>query len=85
MCSSSVPRRCRSRKSPLEIATLAILHLLWMVVPNLFKSRRRLELENLFLRHQLNIALSEALWAAPRIHGELLKLGFKIAESTVSK
>lgn len=56
-----------------------------MVVPNLFKSRRRLELENLFLRHQLNIALSEALWAAPRIHGELLKLGFKIAESTVSK
>ena len=56
-----------------------------MVVPNLFKSRRRLELENFFLRHQLNIALSEALWGAPRIHGELLKLGFKIAESTVSK
>jgi hypothetical protein len=25
------------------------------------------------------------LWGAPRIHGELLKLGFKIAESTVSK
>jgi len=25
------------------------------------------------------------LWDAPRIHGELLKLGFKIAESTVSK
>ena len=25
------------------------------------------------------------LWGAPRIHGELLKLGFDIAESTVSK
>jgi len=25
------------------------------------------------------------LWSAPRIHGELLKLGFEIAESTVSK
>src|SRR5712671_7873768 len=25
------------------------------------------------------------LWGAPRIHGELLKLGFKVAESTVSK
>src|SRR5438876_1263690 len=26
-----------------------------------------------------------SLWGAPRIHGELLKLGFEIAESTVSK
>ena len=25
------------------------------------------------------------MWGAPRIHGELLKLGFKVAESTVSK
>jgi hypothetical protein len=25
------------------------------------------------------------LWGAPRIHGEVLKLGFEIAESTVSK
>jgi transposase InsO family protein len=141
---------------------LAILLLLGTSVANLFKSRRRLEVENLFLRHQLNIALREAphrrrlrgsdrlllgwmtwlwpsllglsrvvqpdtilrwhragfrsywrwksqarpgrprisrelrqliqtmskenpLWGAPRIHGELLKLGFEIAESTVSK
>jgi transposase InsO family protein len=141
---------------------LAILHLLGTSVANLFKSRRRLEVENLFLRHQLNIALRRAprhlrlrgsdrallvwmtwlwprllglsrvvrpdtilrshragfraywrwksrsrpgrprvsrelrelirrmskenpLWGAPRIHGELLKLGFVIAESTVSK
>jgi hypothetical protein len=36
---------------------LAILHLLGTFVTNLFKSRRRLEVENLLLRHQLNIAL----------------------------
>ena len=141
---------------------LAILHLLAMFVADLFKPRRQLEVENLFLRHQLNIALRRApcrlrlrgsdrallvwmsrlwpsllrsarivqpdtilrwhragfraywrwksgtrpgrppvsrelrelihrmskenpLWGAPRIYGELLKLGFEIAESTVSK
>jgi transposase InsO family protein len=124
----------------------AILNLLGTFVGNLFKSRRRLEIENLFLRHQLNIALRRAprrlrlrgcdralrgaawhdpamassgfraywrwksrgrpgrprvsrelramirrmcrenpLWGAPRIHGEMLKLGFEIAESTVSR
>ncbi len=140
----------------------AIIHLLATFIADLFKSRRRLEVENLFLRHQLNVALRRApqrvrlragdralmvwmtrmwpnllgltrvvqpatilrwhrsgfraywrwksrarpgrprvqrelrdlirlmseenpLWGAPRIHGELLKLGFKVAESTVSK
>jgi hypothetical protein len=44
---------------------LAVLHLLGKFVINLFRSRRRLEVENLFLRHQLNIALRRAphrLW-----------------------
>ena len=140
----------------------AILHLLVIFVADIFKSRRRLEAENLFLRHQLNIALRRApprlrlygsdrallvwmtriwpslleisqvtkpetilrwhrsgftafwrwksrnrvgrpkvdrelrdlirrmsrenpLWGAPRIHGELLMLGFEVAQSTVSK
>jgi transposase InsO family protein len=140
----------------------AILNLLGAFVANLFRSRRQLEVENLFLRHQLNIALrraphrlrlrgcdrallvwmtwlwpsllslsrvvqpdtilrwhragfqaywrwksrgrpgrprvshelrelirrmskENALWGAPRIHGELLKLGFAIVQSTVSK
>jgi len=140
---------------------LAILRLLMTFAANLFRSRRQLEVENLFLRHQLNIALRRAprrlllhgsdravlvwltqlwpslirlvrvvqpdtilrwhrsgfrtywrwksrgqpgrprvsrelrdlirqmskdnpLWGAPRIHGELLKLGFEVAESTVS-
>ena len=35
----------------------AILHAFEMFVADVFKSRRRLEAENLFLRHQLNIAL----------------------------
>jgi len=140
----------------------AILHALGMFVVDMFKSRRKLEAENLFLRHQLNIALRRApprlrlrgsdrallvwitriwpnllglaqviqpetilrwhrsgfrafwrwksrnragrpkvdrglrdliqrisrenpLWGAPRIHGELLMLGFEVAQSTVSK
>src|SRR5260370_1988561 len=136
--------------------------LLATFIADLFKPPRRLEVENLFLRHQLNVALrrdpqrvrlragdralmcwmtrrwpsllglsrvvqpdtilrwhragfraywrwksrgrpgrprvsrelreliqrmskENRLWGAPRIHGELLKLGFEIAESTVSK
>ena len=38
----------------------ATLHALGMLVADLFKSRSRLEAENLFLRHQLNIALRRA-------------------------
>src|SRR6266480_3649100 len=141
---------------------LAILHLLVVFVADIFKSRRRLEAENLFLRHQLSIALRRApprlrlrgsdrallvwmtrlwprllgaaqvvepetilrwhragwkafwrwksrkragrpkidrglrdlirrmskenqQWGASRIHGELLMLGFEVAQSTVSK
>ncbi|MGB8578122.1 MAG: integrase core domain-containing protein [Pseudolabrys sp.] len=140
----------------------AILHAVGMFVADMFKSRWRLEAENLFLRHQLNIALRQApprlrlrgsdrallvgmtklwpsllsvtqvvqpetilrwhrkgfkafwcwksrkragrpkidrglrdliprmsrenpLWGASRIHGELLMLGFEVAQSTVSK
>ena len=140
----------------------AILHALGILVADLFKSRSRLEAENLFLRHQLSVALLRAphrlrlrapdraflvwmirlwpslidtvqvvqpetvlrwhragfrafwrwksrkragrpkidrelrdliqrmsrenpLWGASRIHGELLMLGFEVAQSTVSK
>jgi hypothetical protein len=38
----------------------AILHALEIFVPDLFKSRSRLEAENVFLRHQLNVALRRA-------------------------
>ena len=39
---------------------LAILQMFGMLVAAVFKSRTRLEAENLFLRHQLNIALRRA-------------------------
>ncbi|MGZ8409668.1 MAG: hypothetical protein ACXWVS_07065 [Hyphomicrobium sp.] len=39
---------------------LAIVYLLAASVANLFKSRRRLEAEILFLRHQVNIAWATA-------------------------
>jgi transposase InsO family protein len=141
---------------------LAILRALGMFVADMFTTRLRLEIENLFLRHQLNIALRRApprlrlcgsdrallvlmtrlwpsllgvvqvvqpetilrwhrtgfkafwrwksrnragrpkidcglrdliqrmskenpQWGAARIHGELLMLGFEVAQSTVSK
>ena len=38
---------------------LAIVRLVATYVAKLFKSRPRLEAENLFLRNQLNIALAE--------------------------
>jgi hypothetical protein len=31
------------------------------------------------------MSMAKRLWGAPRIHGELLKLGIEIAESTVAK
>ena len=39
---------------------LTLLHALGTFILDLFKSRRRLQAENLFLRHQLNIALRKA-------------------------
>src|SRR6266852_6133998 len=33
----------------------------------------------------LEMSLANPLWGAPRIHGELLKLGIEVAQSTVSK
>jgi hypothetical protein len=38
---------------------LAILYALGMLVADLFKSRSRLEAENVFLRYQLNLALRQ--------------------------
>jgi hypothetical protein len=42
----------------------AIIHLLATFIADLFKSPRRLEVENLFLRHQLNVALTMVLACA---------------------
>jgi len=48
----------------------AIIYLLAAFIADLFKSPRRLELENLFLRHQLNIALRRAPQRVPLRAGE---------------
>jgi hypothetical protein len=39
---------------------IAVLHMLGMLVADVFKSRTRLEAENLFLRHQLTITMRRA-------------------------
>jgi hypothetical protein len=44
----------------ITLVMLAFCHLLALFVANPFRSRRRVEIENLFLRHQLNIALRSA-------------------------
>src|SRR5260370_34313665 len=31
------------------------------------------------------VSIKNPLWGAPRIHGELLKLGFEVAQSSVAK
>ena len=64
---------------------LAILRLLTTFAANLFKSRRQLEVENLFLRHQLNIALRHAPRRL-RLHGSdravLVWLALEISRPT---
>jgi hypothetical protein len=60
-----------------------------------FKSKSRLEAENAALRRpQIDadlrapirrMSVDNPLWGAPRIHGELIKLGFEVAQSSVAK
>jgi hypothetical protein len=50
----------REPESSSSSSMLAILRLLVMFIADIFKSQRRLEAENLFLRHQLNIAMRRA-------------------------
>jgi hypothetical protein len=51
------------------------------------KSRRRPGRPNLAaeIRILRNMSQANPLWGAPRIHGELLKLGIEVARSTVAK
>ena len=45
--------------------------------------RPQVEIELRVLIRQMSV--ENPLWGAPRIHGELLKLGFQVAQSTVAK
>jgi hypothetical protein len=58
------PFRGRGKFSASLWAMLAILHMCGTFILDLFKSRRRLQAEYLFLRHRLNIALRRA---SPRL------------------
>ena len=53
----------------------------WRSRPGWGRPRVALELRQLIRE----MSLVNPLWGAPRIHGELLKLGFQIAQSTVAK
>lgn len=54
-----------------------------------WKSRRRrggrLRVSRELVALIRNLSLANPLWGAPRIHGELLKLGIDMAQSTISK
>src|ERR1700692_145141 len=59
-----------------------------------FRSYRRWKSRSLGGRPQIEtdlralirqMSIENSLWGAPRIHGELLKLGFSVAQSTVAK
>jgi hypothetical protein len=45
--------------------------------------RPRIETELRVLIRRMSV--ENPLWGAPRIHGELLKLGFEVAQSSVAK
>jgi hypothetical protein len=55
----------------------------WRLLSRRHPGRRKItpELRNLIR----SMAADNPTWGAPRIHGELLKLGFEISESTVSR
>src|SRR5664280_2602147 len=53
-----------------------------------WKSRSRAERPQIEIALRaliLQMSMEHLLWGAPRIHGELLKLGFEVAQSTVAK
>jgi len=55
----------------------------WHWKSNSRGGRPRIEIELRALIRQMST--ENQLWGAPRIHGELLKLGFSVAQSTVAK
>jgi hypothetical protein len=62
------------------LASLGVQSVLALEIPT---SSRAAEDRSRITRWQMS--KENSLWGAPRIHGELLKLGFEVAESTVSK
>src|SRR5215472_12102454 len=55
----------------------------WRWKTNSRGGRPQIQIELRVLIRQMSV--ENPLWAAPRIHGELLKLGFQVAQSSVAK
>ena len=75
-----------------------VLMLLWFALTGLFRSKARLEAEILVLRQQINVLRRKSskravlgnfdrlvFVGAPRVHGELLKLGIDVGLTSVAK
>src|SRR5262249_7946323 len=58
-------------------------HRYWRWKTNSRGGRPQIQIELRALIRQ--ISMENPLWGAPRIHGELLKLGFQVAQSSVAK
>ena len=65
------------------LASGRLSSLFWRWKSNSRGGRPRIEIELRALIRQ--ISTENQLWGAPRIHGELLKLGLSVAQSTVAK
>jgi transposase InsO family protein len=59
------------------------LSLLLALEVTIFRSRPQIDTELRVLIRRISV--ENPLWGAPRIHGELLKLGFEVAQSSVAK
>jgi hypothetical protein len=57
--------------------------LYWKWKSHIPEGRRSVSLEVIELIHRMRLA--NPGWGAPRIHGELLKLGFELSQATVAK
>ena len=59
--------------------------LYWRFISQRGKNKGKQPVDKEIIKHILQMAHDNPTWGAPRIHGELLKLGFKVSERTVSR
>src|SRR5437660_3401424 len=69
-------------KSRLEAENAALRHQL-IVLQRKVRGRPQIDADLRALIRRMSV--DNLLWGAPHIHGELLKLGFAVAQSTVTK
>src|SRR6202048_2167818 len=77
-------RSCDALKSPRNDTGIDMTNLHRSPPMNQSETDLGIVNESQFLRFGI-MSMENPLWGAPRIHGELLKLGFEIAQSSVAK